>query len=103
MANELVPFNFHGDMLDVVKSEGKLWVSVRRVCEGLGLNYSRQWKKLKDKINYPWAVVALKETTAADGKNYETFVIDVDCADNNAQPARSRQKHLTSKLVFVIL
>lgn len=48
---------------------------MRRVCEALGVDNARQQSKLKQK---PWAVVGFMSTTAADGKNYDTFCIDLD-------------------------
>jgi hypothetical protein len=49
-----------------------IWVSVRRVCEVLGLDEEPQRKKLRRK---PWAVTSLKEATGPDGKKYRAFCI----------------------------
>ena len=43
--------------LDVIKEQDKLWVSVRRVCEALGVNADGQRLKLKYK---PWACTEIK-------------------------------------------
>lgn len=68
----LVRFNFHGDPLDVIRDGDMLWVSVRRVCEGLGIQPHGQAERLKGK---PWAVTHLVCATGPDGKNYENFCI----------------------------
>jgi HPt (histidine-containing phosphotransfer) domain-containing protein len=73
MGNELVRIEFHGDAIECVQNDGKVWVSLRRACESLGLSYGAQFAKLKVK---PWSVVSLIETTGPDGKIYETTMID---------------------------
>jgi hypothetical protein len=50
-------------------------VSVRRVCEALGIDPDSQRNKLK---NCQWAVTAIITATARDGKNHETFCIDLE-------------------------
>jgi len=71
----IIRYDFHGDELDLVKEGNNLWISVRRVCEALELSYPRQYRKLNEK---PWAVVAQMATTGPDGKNYNTFCLDLD-------------------------
>lgn len=56
MRNELVKFNFHGSELDVVRDGEDVWVSVRRVCEALGVDNTTQQSKLNAK---PWARTTL--------------------------------------------
>lgn len=68
-------FNFHGDDLDVARDGDGVWVSVRRVCEALGVSVQSQSEKLAAK---PWAVVRLILMTGPDGKNYETSCIHLD-------------------------
>lgn len=65
---------FHGDELAAVRVDGIVYVSIRRVCESIGIDYSRQIQKLK--LN-PLAVVGLMPTTGPDGKKYETAVVDL--------------------------
>lgn len=48
-------------------------VALRHACDAIGIDYSKQLRKLKAK---PWAVVALRSTTGADGKTYEMAMID---------------------------
>ena len=68
-------FNFRDDVLDVVRDGEQLFVSVRRVCEALGVQPHGQAEKLKTK---PWAVTQLICATGPDGKSYETFCINLD-------------------------
>lgn len=72
--SEIQPVPFHGDTIDAIQTETGSWVvSLRRMCENLGVAYSSQLQKLKEK---PWAVVSIIDTTGADGKTYEMTVID---------------------------
>jgi hypothetical protein len=67
---------FHGDDIEAAKdSQGKVWVSVRRVCEALEIDSDTQRVKLKGK---PWAVTGLIPATGPDGKTYEVFAVDLD-------------------------
>mgnify|MGYP001589656325 CR=1 FL=1 len=68
-------FEFRGDRLDVIEWDGRFWLSVRRICDALGLANGRQQKKLRGK---PWAMVALVKAVADDGRVRELFCIDVD-------------------------
>ncbi len=52
-----------------------MWVSIRRECENLGLDFSNQLKKLKSKA---WAVVVENTTTGSDGKTYQMVCCDLD-------------------------
>lgn len=72
----MVQVPFHGDTLLAVKDEqGQVWVALKRMCEALGIEHARQVSKLKAKR---WAVVHLMYTTGPDGKNYETFCLNLD-------------------------
>ena len=72
---EIVPF--HGHMLEAVQVGDIVWVSVRRMCEALGLDYSGQYQRLSDRARTPWAVVGIIPTTGPDGKKYETFCLNL--------------------------
>jgi hypothetical protein len=72
---QLVKFGFHGDDLDVIKEGDKLWVSVRRVCEALGIHNHGQQEKLKEK---PWATVQMICTVGNDAKLREILCVDLD-------------------------
>lgn len=66
---------FHGDTLEAVQRDGKVWVSVKRVCESLGIDLKSQHRKLQ---SCSWAVMVIMTTTAPDGQMYETSVIQLD-------------------------
>ena len=73
--NALVPFNFHGDTNDVVEKEGMLWVSVRRICEALGIDDRTQRRKLQSAA---WARGVIMTSRDAKGRNQEVFLCDLD-------------------------
>ena len=73
--SSLVPFNFHGDTIDVVEKGDTLWVSVRRVCEALGIDLATQYRKLK---TAPWARIGLEPIRDANGRNQPAFLVDLD-------------------------
>lgn len=66
---------FRGDSIDAVHDGGRVWVSVSKLCEALGLGYSSQLQKLKEK---PWATVTLVVMVAEDGKNRSVACLDLD-------------------------
>lgn len=70
--SQIERFNFHGSELDVIVDGEDVWISVRRVCEALGLTHQSQFNKLKSAT---WATVTQRVTVAEDGKVRETFVI----------------------------
>lgn len=74
MVSDLVKFNFQGDELDVCPRDGTVLVSVRRVCEALGVDYPSQFTKLRSN---PAATVVLIPMVAADGKEREALCIDL--------------------------
>lgn len=71
----LIPVPVPGatEPLMATEADGKAWASVRHVCEAIGINHAKQQQKLKGK---KWAVVYLRDTTAADGKVYKTTMVD---------------------------
>lgn len=71
----MVQVSFNGDVLEAVADGDKVWVSLRRGCENLGLDFSKQFRKLKRKA---WAVVAQRAMTGPDGKRYTAVVVDLD-------------------------
>lgn len=73
MSTNIVSIPFHETQIIAIEEDGTQWVSARHVCESIGLDWSRQRKKLDAKS---WAVVALKATTGRDGKTYETTMVD---------------------------
>lgn len=75
MPNELVKINFYGDHLVATQDEdGRVWVSLRRCCEALGLDLSSQMAKLKGKS---WASVAEITMDATDDSKRVLTCIDL--------------------------
>lgn len=72
--SSIVTIPFHGNQVQAVDVDGTPHVVFRPLVESIGLDYSRQMKKLKGKS---WATVALTPTVGADGKNRDMTVIDV--------------------------
>lgn len=76
MANELVKVPFYGDELDAVQDGGKVWVSLRRCCENLGLTPQGQLEKLKRKA---WACVTeIVTQMPGDTQAREVSMIDLE-------------------------
>jgi len=75
MNNKLVTIPVPGtsNPIMAVQHDGTEWVAARHICEALGIDWSGQAAKLKNKN---WAVVEMFSTTAADGKNYQTSMVD---------------------------
>ncbi len=66
----------HVDTLDAIQDgDGKVWASLKRLCENLGVSMQVQLRKLKTKS---WAVVTEMVTTGPDGKQYTMSMIDLD-------------------------
>lgn len=70
---ELVHVPFHDTELVAVVIDGAPHVSVRHVCDALGVDVAGQLRKLRSRS---WAVVDETSMTAADGKSYKTSVVD---------------------------
>jgi len=73
--SDIVKFDFHGDELDCVKEGDALWVSVRRMCEPLGIADRPQREKLQNKS---WARGTLIVSPDARGHNQRQFFLHVD-------------------------
>lgn len=67
-----------GDELAAANVDGTVWVSVRRMCEVLGLEESGQRQKLSDPSRTPWATTGVMPGVGADGRNREVFCLDLD-------------------------
>ncbi|MCP4568986.1 MAG: hypothetical protein GY841_15535 [FCB group bacterium] len=72
---DIVKFNFYGDELECVKDDEDLWVSVRRMCEPLGIDHDNQRVKLKKKS---WARTVLITAHDANNRKQSQFFIHVD-------------------------
>lgn len=76
MANELVAVPFHGDVLEATQDEqGRIWVSLRRCCESLGIDVSTQYRRLKGSH---WATMVEMTMVAQDGRERAVTMIDRD-------------------------
>lgn len=75
MASEIVKVRFYEDELDAVGVGADVRVSLRRVCENLGLAMQGQLTKLKGK---GWACVTEIVTHDASGRKQATTMIDLD-------------------------
>ncbi|BAQ32060.1 phage antirepressor N-terminal domain-containing protein [Bifidobacterium scardovii] len=74
MSDSLVQVPFREDTIDAIKANNGNWfVSLRRMCENLGVDYASQYTKLKA---YKWAVIVLNTMTGSDGKAYQMAMID---------------------------
>lgn len=73
----LVSIPFYGDtILAMQDPDGKIWVSLKRLCEALGIDYAAQYTKLRSANYRRWATVVIIPTVAADGKPRDTVMID---------------------------
>lgn len=93
----MVSVDFYGDRLEAVERDGKVWASLRRFCENLGLDLATQMRKLKGKA---WAVMGEMTMTGPDGKSYTTTVISLDTLPGwlFSIDARKVAEHLREKL-----
>jgi len=76
--NAIVPFTFEGDSLDVVRlPDGDVGVSVRRLCDAVGLNPQAQVRRLEREAENGarWATAAVMAAVAADGKTRDVVVL----------------------------
>lgn len=48
--NNIFPFNFHGDKLYIVECKGEPYVAMKHVVEGMGLAWSRQHMRLRQRF-----------------------------------------------------
>lgn len=64
---------FHEDILDTIPYKNTWAVSLRRICENLGVDYSGQLQKLKKPR---WATVEIISTVGADGKLRNMTIVD---------------------------
>jgi|GEM_PF-1202085 len=69
----LVEIPFHGTAIHAMNDEGKTLISLRHLCEGIGVDFAGQVTKLKRKS---WACVVLNSTHDASGRLQEMTMID---------------------------
>lgn len=73
-APAIVPVPFHGDAIDAFELDGKTWISLKRICETLGVDVESQRRKLNAK---PWACTVIS-TVQVGGQNRDITCIDLD-------------------------
>ncbi len=73
--NQIERFDFHGTELVVIPTDDGLFVSVKRVCEALGIDPKTQREKLQAAA---WATGGLIPSVAEDGKIRELFAVHLD-------------------------
>ncbi|WP_306592913.1 phage antirepressor N-terminal domain-containing protein [Corynebacterium striatum] len=75
MDNKLVTIPVPGtsNPIMAVQHDGTEWAAARHICDSLGIDWKSQHRKLESKN---WARVVMMTTTAADGKNYQTSMVD---------------------------
>lgn len=95
MSNEIVRIPFNGTEIHTVLADGEPRVVIRPTLEGMGLNYSAQYKKLQTRS---WATVSQTETVAEDGKtrsmttvNLETWSMLLANIDENRVAPQQKQ------------
>lgn len=66
---------FYGEEIEATRSDGAVWVSLRRCCESLGVDYASQYTKLKKKR---WCRIVLNAIPDARGRSQDTVMIHVD-------------------------
>jgi phage antirepressor YoqD-like protein len=70
--------SFQGASLEAVRIDETVWVSVRRMCEALGLAFHGQYEKLSASERTPWACVRVIRMHDASGRIQEAFCLDLD-------------------------
>jgi hypothetical protein len=77
LALKTVPF--HGDTLEALQTpDGKVYVSLRRCCEALGIDPDSQRRRLADKERSPWACTVMMTVHDASGRRQEACLVDLD-------------------------
>lgn len=71
---ETIPF--HGTELHAVRTPRGAFVSIKRICEIFGLDYTTQLKKLRE---FKWATVGEFPIVAADEKIREQVLVELSC------------------------
>lgn len=62
--------------VDILSTSDEQMVAIRPICEALGIDYSRQLKKIKEDDDL-CSVVGVTPTTGADGKQYDMSCLPI--------------------------
>lgn len=74
MSNDIQTIWFHGQQLITQRADsGDYFVALKPVCEGMGIDFSSQRKRLQQQA---WATVVMMTTVGADGKNRNMFGVN---------------------------
>jgi hypothetical protein len=98
MSVQLVKVPFYGDELDAVERNGVVLVSLRRLCDNLGTDFSAQLKKLRGKA---WAsVVEITTQMPGSDQNRELTMVDLETLPGwlFSIDARKVAEHVREKL-----
>ena len=63
--------------VDIIATSDEQMIAIRPICEALGIDYSRQLKKIKEDPDLG-PTVGMKPTVAADGKQREMLCLPVE-------------------------
>jgi phage antirepressor YoqD-like protein len=74
----MVTVPFHGANLEAAEADGKVWVSVRRMCEPLEIGFNGQHDKLSDVSRAPWACTRVMRVHDTTGREQDAFCLDLD-------------------------
>lgn len=77
-AAQMVIVPFHGANLEAAEVDGKVWVSVRRMCEALEVDPDAQRKRLADVERSPWACTVMMAVHDTTGRRQDAFCLDLD-------------------------
>ena len=75
MTTEFIKVTFEGDILEAIPQGNDVWVSVRKICEALGIDPKTQQDKLKAKCWATWGNIPL---LAQDTRIREVFCLHID-------------------------
>jgi|GEM_PF-3455848 len=74
--NQLQLVSFYGDQIEAIQGrDGRIYVAVKRVCENLGIDFSRQIRKLRE---HAWSGMVEMSTPDLRGREQVTCVIPLD-------------------------
>lgn len=75
-SREIVKVPFRGGHLLATQDNAGIWVSIKRMCEDIGLDYWTQLRKLKEAT---WATIVMMPTVAEDGKHRDMAMLNAKC------------------------
>lgn len=73
MSTNIVAIPFHETQIIALEEDDTQWVSLRHVCDSIGIDVENQRRKLKAKS---WATAVMKTAVAEDGKQRELTMVD---------------------------